>query len=443
MDAWHHAFLFFAVFAFCQSVSTLIHTWEHWRYYRRRWTKKLKADEGLRVALIAPCKGIDADLRTNLLALFWQRYPQYEVCFVVESESDPAVAVIRELQREHPRIPCRLIVAGVARDCGQKVHNLMCAARALLGTTGSGEPPPLPPLAKGGSSELKPPDVLAFVDSDACPHVDWLSRLVERIVSGKHAVATGYRWYVPETGSFANRLLSAINNTIIGLSGPYRFSLVWGGAWAIRTETFRQLGLPQAWAGSLSDDLVVSRLVRAAGLRAGFEPHCLVKSAADFDWPRLWEFLRRQFLIVRIYSPFWWRVAFWGGLFTNASLWGLLATGTYWAQTGGPWGLAWGAALLYYLVRAGKASLSARAVRPYVSIADEDYDRVTRLNVWGWPLVSLASWAGIAAGAVGRTIIWRGITYRMDSPRRTTILNDSAVPHLEKNAHARTTSRAA
>ena len=41
------------------------------------------------------------------------------------------------------------------------------------------------------------PDVLAFVDSDACPHVDWLGRLVERIASGKNAVATGYRWYVP------------------------------------------------------------------------------------------------------------------------------------------------------------------------------------------------------------------------------------------------------
>src|SRR5262245_54985403 len=198
MDAWHHAFLFFATFAFCQSVPTLIHAWEHRRFYIRRQTKELKPDPRLRVALIAPCKGIDAELRSNLLALFWQRYSQYELCFVVESESDPAVDVIGELQREHPQIPCRVVVAGVARDCGQKVHNLMCATRAVLGTAKSGEPPPLPPLAKGGSDSPADeprlfalanegrtqstyvPDVLAFVDSDACPHVDWLARLVER-----------------------------------------------------------------------------------------------------------------------------------------------------------------------------------------------------------------------------------------------------------------------
>src|SRR5207237_9705107 len=95
------------------------------------WTKKLKSVTGLRVMLIAPCKVIDADLRSNLLSLFWQRYPTYELCFVVESESEPAVSLIRELQGENPQIPCQLVVAGIARDCGQKVHNLMCASRTV------------------------------------------------------------------------------------------------------------------------------------------------------------------------------------------------------------------------------------------------------------------------------------------------------------------------
>ncbi|MGE5195340.1 MAG: glycosyltransferase [Deltaproteobacteria bacterium] len=448
MDAVQQVFLFFAAFAFWQSAIMLFHTWEFRRFYGRRRTKTLNADSGLRVALIAPCKGIDADLRSNLLALFWQRYPHYELCFVVESESDPAVPVICELQQEHPRISSRLVIAGVAHDCGQKVHNLMCATRAVLESSGLGERPPLPPLAQGGRTDSTvAPEVLAFVDSDACPHVDWLARLVERLASGKNAVATGYRWYVPETEGFANRLLSAINNTIIGWTGPYGFTLLWGGAWAIRTETFRKLGLPDAWKGSLSDDLVVSGLVRKAGLRVGFEPHCLTKSSADFNWGRLGEFLRRQFLVVRVYSPRWWQVAFWAGVFTNACLWGMLAIGICWTTEHGPWAIAVAGGLAYYLSGVLQAHLTARAVRPFVSIADEDYDRVARLNIWGWPLVSLAGWLGIVSSAFGRTIRWRGIIYRMDSPRQTTILSNgrkhSADPQTEKKAHARTTSRAA
>src|SRR5262249_51399290 len=158
-----------------------------------------------------------------------------EICFVVESETDPAVAVIRELERDNPQVRCELVIAGRGRRCGQKVHNLMCAARVVMGggfiasdlsgigAGGLANDPSCPPFAKGGKLEvvkawrtgespplapayeggerLDPliPDILAFVDSDACPHVDWLGRLVERIASGKNAVATGYRWYVPQT----------------------------------------------------------------------------------------------------------------------------------------------------------------------------------------------------------------------------------------------------
>jgi len=459
MDALLIAYLVLAGIGLVQAGLMLVHAWEHRRFYMRRLANKLKPPRELRVTLIAPCKGIDADLRANLLALFWQRYPHYKIYFVVESENDPALAVIRDLERENPQVHCQLVIAGKGRHCGQKVHNLMCAVRAVIGMESAaawrnGEPPPLPPPCEGG--ETRPyteggekrlyspgPDVLAFVDSDACPHVDWLGRLVERIASGKHAAATGYRWYVPKTPAFANRLLSAINNTIIGLTGPHGFNLVWGGAWAIRTETFLKLGLPDAWEGSLSDDLVVSRLLRDARLRVGYEPHCLVKSPADFDGRRLCEFLRRQFLVVRVYAPTWWQFAFWSGLTTNACLWGTLVIAGYWGVTYGPWALPLAGGLAYYLAGVCRAWLAARAVRPFIAIADEDYDRVAKLNIWGWPVVSLVSWLGIMSAAIGRTIVWRGIGYRMDSPRQTTVFETTAGSREEQNAHARTTTRAA
>src|SRR5262249_19193447 len=153
-------------------------------------------------------------------------------------------------------------IAGAAQGCGQKVHNLTCAARSML----------------HDHARSLEPDVLAFVDSDAAPDPDWLARLVERLVGGKQAIATGYPWYVAMNGGWAGGLFAAIDNTVIAVMGPRGFNLVWGGSWAVRTATFRGLGLPGAWKGALSDDLVVSKLVRDANLRVAYEPHCLVRS---------------------------------------------------------------------------------------------------------------------------------------------------------------------
>ena len=450
----------------------LVHAWEHRRYHARRWASRIKpAAEQLSVTLVAPCKGLDPDLRDNLLALFHQWYPKYELCFVVESENDPAIPVIQDLAQENPQIPSRIVTAGLAHDCGQKVHNLMRAVETILGERPSGqlnkgtvqpdgidagsidagvnwdrERPPLPPLPKGGNTS-GPPDVLAFVDSDACPHTEWLARLVDRLASGKHAVATGYRWYVPATRGWANRLLSAINNTVIGVMGPHGFNLVWGGAWAIRTEDFKKLGLPKAWKGSLSDDLVVSRLVHEAGLRVAYEPNCLVKSTADFNWSRLGEFLRRQFVVVRVYAPLWWWFGFGTGLVTNVCFWGTPVLACILAANDGPWAVPVFGWLLWYLQGVARSQMAARAIRPFVVVSKGTYRRVSRVNVWGWPLVSLATWLGIVAGAIGRTIVWRGIRYRLDSPTQTTILETgilaTGADRDERHSHARTTTRAA
>ncbi|MBI3866365.1 MAG: glycosyltransferase [Planctomycetia bacterium] len=429
MDAWLIIGMVLTGIGLVQAGLMLVHAWEHRRFHVRRLARPLEVNHGARVGLIAPCKGLDPDLRDNLLALFRQRHTPCELCFVVEGDDDPAVPVIRNLAGENPHVPCRVVTAGIARDSGQKVHNLIAAAEALL-------------------ADESPPDILAFVDSDACPHADWLGRLVDRLAGGKHAVATGYRWYVPAKDTFANRLLSAINNTVIGVMGPHGFNLVWGGAWAIRREEFTKLGLPAAWRGTLSDDLIVSRLVHAARLRVGYEPHCLVNSTADFDVPKLCEFLRRQFTVAKVYAPLWWHFALWSGLVTNACIWGLVGLSAAGLATGNPRTVvaASAGAALVWALGALRAHLAAIAVRPFIAVTDGQYDSVSRLNFWGWPVVALANWIGVVSAAWGHTITWRGIRYRLDSPHQTTIYEHLAqrpTTDDERDSHARTTTRAA
>jgi len=168
-----------------------------------------------------------------------------------------------------------------------------------------------------------------------------------------------------------------------------------------------------------------------------------VKSTADFDWSKLGEFLRRQFVVVRVYAPLWWWFGFSTGLVTNLCFWGTLALAGSLAANEGPWAIPLAGGVLWYLAGVLRNQLAARAIRPFVVVSNAAYHSVSRVNVWGWPLISLATWLAIVSGAIGRTIVWRGITYRLDSPQQTTILETPADRKDERHSHARTTTRAA
>lgn len=383
-----------------QVLLQFVNVWEQHRFHTGRRKSPLRREYAPRVRLVVPCKGLDLELEANLRALFELDYPSLELCFVVETADEPAVQVIQQLQARFNRIPSRIVFAGRAIHSGQKVHNLIAATREI-------------------SPEI---EVLAFADSDARPQPEWLLRLVERLENGKRAVATGYRWMRPVHSTWPNELLSAINNTIIGLAGPHGFNLVWGGAWAIKVETFRKLGLPDRWEGTLSDDLVVARLTHEAGLKVGYEPHCLNNSPVDLTADRFAEFLRRQHLVVRVYAPLWWHCAFWLGALTNGTLWGSLALTAVWITIGQAWMYPATVAVVLYALTVLKNFLTLGIFRPFVRVPDAEFRRVARWNCWGWPVVSLANWLGVIAALTGRTIVWRGIHYKLISARETEVL---------------------
>jgi ceramide glucosyltransferase len=62
------------------------------------------------VSILRPLKGLDINLRENLLSSFGQNYPAYEIIFSVAKEDDPAIPVVKELMEEHPEIETRLII---------------------------------------------------------------------------------------------------------------------------------------------------------------------------------------------------------------------------------------------------------------------------------------------------------------------------------------------
>ena len=235
-------YLVLAGAAVVQALLLLLQTWENRRYSRSCMRDLARHRPSGRAVILAPCKGSEPALRQNLLALFQQDYPDYEITFIVQQASDPACAVIGRLMAEHPDVTARLLVAGRASHCGQKVHNLRAGAAAL-------------------GPQVR---YLVFVDSDARPRPEWLRAAIGELERPDLGATSGYRWFMPSRPSLAHHVLYSINCNLISLLSSRNHYMIWGGSWAIRRDTFEATGLREAWKGTLSDDLVASGVLRRA-----------------------------------------------------------------------------------------------------------------------------------------------------------------------------------
>lgn len=375
-----------------------LRAYENRRYFFSRLRNPIVNAPQPFVELIVPCKGIDLDFDAMAAGVLSQDYPAYRVTFVVESQVDPAYGRLSQILPRFPKARTRLLVAGTARNCGQKVHNLLVATESL------------DPAAA----------ILTFMDSDIRPAPDWLNKLVSNLSQEKFAAVTGYRWFVPQDASWASAVLSALNAPVAGMLGNHGMNVVWGGAWAIRRHTFDDLHVRQRWQGTLSDDLVVYRTLREAGLKTAFEPACLAPSSARFTWTSLFEFARRQYLITRVYAPGLWILGVLGGVLAATTFWGgltlsgmLAAQGLWWAPL-----LVLPPALQYSLtsIRAWMRQSCARRRLPEHAPA---LGSIAWLDIWLHPLLSLLNLGCWLSASVGRTITWRAIRYRLVSRRET------------------------
>ncbi len=408
MDAfWITAYLVLAGLVIVESLLLGLQTWEHRRYVRSCMRSMARGHQPSgHVALFAPCKGLDIDIEANLRALLQQDYDDYEVTFIVESTDDPAYAAIRRVISEHPEVPTRVVVAGRSADDGQKVHNLLVATQHL-------------------SRRIA---YLAFVDSDARPRPQWLRTLVSRLERAEVGAVTGYRWFTPARPTVANALVYSMNCDIMSLLSRSSHHLIWGGSWAIRRDVFDAIGLREHWKGTLSDDLVASRLMRRLRLDVRFEPACVVASPLDMSLTEAMSFIRRQYLVARLYTFDWWLLSFLAATFSNAIWLGNLAVLACAVLTGSPspWiPIAVSAAL--YLATVYRGALRQDLVQTYFPHWEESSRRIRRFDVWANPLVEFAHWLGVASAGIGRYVNWRGIRYCvMPGGRVQKIIRDDA-----------------
>ncbi|MFZ4984116.1 MAG: glycosyltransferase [Blastocatellia bacterium] len=362
-----------------------------------------------KAVILVPCRGLDEEFEENLRPLFTQNYREYELIFITENESDPAHGVIAQMIGTSPR-PAWLLVAGEARNRGQKIHNL-CAGIEMLNTID------------------RRTEVLAFADADARPGADWLAGLVAPLGDKRIGATTGFRWFVPLrppglagwlTRYLPSVLLTVWNAGALALLGE-RSRFAWGGSMAIRRENFDRLRVLERWSGAVSDDYMLSGAVHEARQRIRFVPGALVRSPLSTNWAGLLEFTTRQIRITRVYSPVVWRIGLAGYLFYNLAVGGTLAILAINPAIDFSGGMIIAIVTTCLL---GAANGALRAVVAF-GLINSPSGSVARwagqisahaiLN----PLISLLYLYNFLSSLVSRRIVWRGISYQMISPSIT------------------------
>ncbi len=369
-----------------------------------------------KAAIFVPCKGLDPEFEKNLLPLFEQDYPDYELVFVTESTTDPAHAILTRMIQESTR-SAWLLVAGQARIRGQKIHNL-CAAIEMIDATD------------------RRTEVFVFADADARPGRDWLAEMVAPLGDKRVGATTGFRWFLPTAaaGSWKERAAQAVVVTLLSIWNSAALSLLgersrfaWGGSMAIRRENFERLEIRRRWERALSDDYMLTGAIHEARQRIRFVPAALLPSAARLSWGELLEFTTRQIRITRIYSPNVWKVGlishgffvwtFWGGV----SLVGLLGR----AESRS---LPWLLALLYLL-----AALTgwSRALLAQWLLSRTSGNGTLPHSQISWaatvahgilsPVISVLYLFNFLRSRQTRRIVWRGVDYEMISPSETIV----------------------
>lgn len=366
-------------------------------------------DSGYRpkVSLIIPCKGLDPDFEANITAFLAQDYPELDLFFITATADDPAHAALTEIIRHNPGMAVRLLVAGIIPGRSQKINNQLKAVSEI-----------------GETSE-----VFVFMDSDARPNPAFVRHLVQPLRERTTGLATGFRWYMPVRGGFWSMLRSAWNGGgVVFLPDP-QANYAWGGAMAIRRETFESCAVAERWENALSDDMTITLAVREKGMGITFVPHCLVTTHEDCTFSQMLEWTNRQTTIARVYHPaLWWKIALAHCLGNAVLFLGL-------ALLVGQMAVDFDSALiltasLMMLSIVPMEMLNAQILLPAIVAMLPAYREQLESQLWMFrllaPLASLLALYNTIFSLFTRRITWRGITYEMRSPTETIVISEQS-----------------
>ncbi|MGL4944084.1 MAG: glycosyltransferase [Thermoguttaceae bacterium] len=240
-----------------------------------------------KVAVLLTLRGADPFLQRSLGGLLRQDYPNYTVFIVVDSETDPALAIAREIvdSEKSPQCHVEFVVVREHRTtCTLKCNSLTYA------------------IAKIDPSH----EIIAGLDADVNPHPTWLRSLVEPFSDERFVAASGQRWYVPERDNYGSLVRYLWNAAAVVQLCLYR--ITWGGSLAYRRTLVERSNLIELWQSAFTEDASIEHAVRQVGGKVAFVPSLFMVNRETCSLIPFHRWVKRQLLCAKLHHPTWFAV---------------------------------------------------------------------------------------------------------------------------------------
>jgi len=354
----------------CAVLGTAFHLFSilsAWRFLRQP-----RATPGFHpsVSILKPVRGADPQAYECFRSHCLLDYPEYEVIFGVHDPSDPAVALVEQLQKEFPQRRIELVVCPRELGTNRKVSNLI----------------QMIPAARH--------DYLLVSDGDIRVPADYLPRVMAPMADARVGLVTAlYRAVAGHTlGSKLEALSISDFATAVLVSYRSRrhFHYGFGSTLAFPRRVLEQVGGFEALADYLADDHQLGTLIAQAGYRVILSDLTVETTLPDYSLRDFWNHQLRWARTVRDASPR-----------GNVGL--ILVFGVQWAAVAviAAAGDAWALVLL-------AVAYAARITSLLVTASAVCKDSGTLRRLWLLPLRDLQAVLVWAASFAGRTVIWRG-----------------------------------
>lgn len=338
-----------------------------------------------RVSVLKPVHGVDFGSEENFRSFCTQSYPNYEVLFAVNDESDAAVPVIRRLIAEFPERKIRLISGAPFLGENRKVNNLVAMLREANH------------------------EIVVITDGDVRVGPDFLRSVIAPFEHSETGVVTSLYRGVTQKSFFGElEALGAATDFAAGVLVAERtegLSFALGASIVTTKSWIQRIGGLEPIAHLLADDYELGHRIAEAGGEVILASEVVATMYPAQAWRGFWDHQLRWARTVRLCRP----MSYLGLIFTHGLIWAVLAAVLAHTPT-----VAVASLLAYLVFRLAAAFLVGSLVLQ---------DDTVRRRLWLIPLRDALHFAIWLASFASNRVTWGDAVFTMKNGQMVPVRN--------------------